>query len=48
MRGSYDLVAIHLSQHPDDTGSLINMIRSDYQTGEERRNGMIMEMLNGV
>ncbi|MGH3695161.1 MAG: hypothetical protein ACRDRX_14440 [Pseudonocardiaceae bacterium] len=45
MRGNYDLVAIHLSQHPDDTGSLINMIRSDYQTSEERRDRMIMEML---
>jgi hypothetical protein len=45
VRGNYDLVAIHLSQHPDDTGSLINMIRSDYQTGEERRDRMILELL---
>lgn len=45
MRGNYDLVAIHLTQHPDDTGSLINMIRSDYQANEERRDSMISELL---
>jgi hypothetical protein len=45
IRGNYDLVAIHLSQHPDDTGSLINMIRSDYQASEERRDRMIAELL---
>jgi hypothetical protein len=45
MHGNYDLVAIHLSQHPDDTGTLINMIRSDYQTSEERRDKMITELL---
>jgi hypothetical protein len=45
MRGNYDLVAIHLSQHPDDTSSLISMIRSDYQANEERRDSMIVELL---
>jgi hypothetical protein len=45
MRENYDLVAIHLSQHPDDTGSLINMIRSDYQANEERRDKLIVELL---
>ncbi|MGH3942192.1 MAG: hypothetical protein ACRDTG_26935 [Pseudonocardiaceae bacterium] len=45
VHGNYDLVAIHLSQHPEDTGSLINMIRSDYQTNEERRDRLIGELL---
>jgi hypothetical protein len=45
IRGNYDLVAIHLGQHPDDTGSLINMIRSDHQASEERRDRMIAELL---
>jgi hypothetical protein len=45
MHGNYDLVAIHLSQHPDDTGTLINMIRSDYQSNEERRDNLITELL---
>jgi hypothetical protein len=45
MQGNYHLLAIHLSQHPDDTGSLINMIRSVYQTNEERRDNMITELL---
>lgn len=45
MRGNYTLAAIHLSRHPDDTGSLINMIRSDYQANDERRDRMILELL---
>lgn len=45
IRGNFDLVAIHLAQHPDDTGSLINMIRSDHQASEERRDRMILELL---
>ncbi len=44
-RGNYDLVAIHLGQHPGDTGTLINMIHSDYQANEERRDSMIAELL---
>lgn len=45
MQGNYHLLAIHLSRHPDDTSTLINMIRSVYQTNEERRDKMIGELL---
>lgn len=45
MQGNYHLLAIHLSQHPDDTGSLIDMIRSVYQKNEERRDKMITDLL---
>ncbi|MFL6140470.1 MAG: hypothetical protein ACJ72N_01195 [Labedaea sp.] len=45
LQGNYDPIAIHLGQHPDQTGDLLNMIRADFQAGEQRRDNLIMELL---
>jgi len=45
LQGNYDPIAIHLGQHPDQTGDLLNMIRSDFQANEQRRDNLIMELL---
>jgi hypothetical protein len=45
LSGNYDPIALHLAQHPEQTGELINMIRTDVRENEQRRDGLIRELI---
>jgi hypothetical protein len=42
--GNYDLVALLLAQHPDDSKPILQMIQSDSQISQQRRDALIMEL----
>lgn len=44
LRGNYDPIALHLAQHPDQTGELVDMIRSDFKESQQRRDALIRDL----
>lgn len=45
LRGNYDPIALHLAQHPDQTQQLVELIRTDFQQKEERRDELIKDLV---
>jgi hypothetical protein len=44
LRGNYDPIALHLAQHPDQTGELVDMIRADFKESQQRRDALIRDL----
>jgi hypothetical protein len=44
LSGNYDPIALHLAQHPDQTGQLVEMIRTDFRESQQRRDALIRDL----